>query len=953
MYKIKFRTILFSLVFLIPFSLWSQTTGKISGHVVDGETGDALFGVNILIQGTTRGAATDLDGVFTIRAVPQGQYTLVVTYMGYNKKVIENIEVKSNETTTLDFSMEMQVLKGQEVVVTAKALKNTEAVLLKDRQKASSVSDAVSAEAISRAGSGNAAEAMKQVTGASVVGGKYIYVRGLGDRYTSTQLNGAEIPSTDPYKRAGSIDLIPSNLIDNIVAVKSFTPDKPGNFSGGSVDIRTKDFPQDLTIKFSASSSFNPDVNLKNEGAISYSGGNLDWLGIDDGTREIPDVIQSIGLDDFKQMASNARKSSEQALVYDSFIKSFSSTMKPVTTTFPLNQSYSFSVGNQINFLGRPLGFLTSLSYNHSYSSYQNGEKNNWYLGASSIDAVDELTYNYKYQENKSSDEVLWGGLFKATYKLNPSHFFGFDFVYNRNAESYALTLEGQNPYDYENEIVQSSTIGYNERELYSFQLNGKHQFPSLFNSNLEWAGTLGRSYQDEPDIRYFTNGYAPEGNPQYEVKHNAKPRRFFRTLDGDRNELKIDYTIPFKQWQGKPGSFKMGGMLAQKKKDFSERNFYYRPATGNFEYNGNVDDFLAELGFTSDQITEGTNRYYDMGLVLEELAPQIGWYKGEQNINAGYAMVDLPLSRKIRFIGGARLETTEMKVETDDVGKQMNFTEHDLLPSLNFIYQLNPDMNVRLAYGKTLALPTFREVVPFESYEFIGGVNYFGNSELKRTLIDNYDVRWEWFSRPGEIYAVSLFYKSFQDPIEKRYRAKEKEMTWVNVDHALTYGIEFELRKRLDVVSQKLTNFMVGGNLALVHSQVDIPEYEMMFIKAIDPNASDKRQFEGQSPYILNVNVNYENAKAGISSSLYYNVFGERLAFSTGTATPDVFEQPFHSLNYSLSYKFMPSMGAKFAIKNILNSEYKEIHEFKGIEYVYKNYNSGRTFTLGLDYSL
>ena len=334
---------------------------SIAGKVVDAETGESLPGVNVVIEGTLRGAATDMEGAYRIYGLEPGTYNIIATYIGYGTKKIAGIEVEAGQVQQLDFTLSMTVLEGQEVVITAKAARNTEASLLKDRQKAVAVSDAISAEAISQSGAENAADAMKQVTGASVVDGKYVYVRGLGDRYTSTQLNGAELPSTNPYKRAGSIDLIPANLIDNIVTIKSFTPDKPGNFSGGMVDIRTKDFPEKLNLKFSVSSSFNSQTTLKSDGPISYAGGSKDWLGIDDGSRKLPDFIGKSAPPTIPSTLDPAALNELAA-----YSRAFSPAMTPGSTKPPLNQNYSLSIGNQFNVLNKPFGYIASLTYSNS-----------------------------------------------------------------------------------------------------------------------------------------------------------------------------------------------------------------------------------------------------------------------------------------------------------------------------------------------------------------------------------------------------------------------------------------------------------------------------------------------------------------------------------------------------------------------------------------------------------
>ncbi|MEJ2054780.1 MAG: carboxypeptidase-like regulatory domain-containing protein, partial [Calditrichaceae bacterium] len=410
----------FSLVFLIS-SLTAQPSdkGKISGMAVDAETGDPLIGANVYLENTTLGSASDLDGNFLILGVPAGKYTLIVSVVGYAETKITDVAVKGGEITKVNIAVQPEILTTEAVVVEAKAVQNTEAALLKSRQKSAAVSDAVSAEAISRAGSGNAADAMKQVTGASVVDGKYVFVRGLGDRYTSTQLNGAELPSTDPYKRSGSIDLIPSNLIDNIQTIKSFTPDKPGDFSGGAVDIKTKDFPDQLKFTVSTSASYNsqeanPSSNPANEKLLSR--------------------------------------------MTNSFNKQFA----PTQWTPPLNQSYSLSTGNQVNLFNRPLGFFFGLTYKSSASSYDNAKYRRWELSSSDVMST---TYNLRDTQTKSN--VTWGGLVKASYKFTPNHKISFNGMYNQDAESEARSLEGAYPYDLsEGDVFRASVLSYSERNL-------------------------------------------------------------------------------------------------------------------------------------------------------------------------------------------------------------------------------------------------------------------------------------------------------------------------------------------------------------------------------------------------------------------------------------------------------------------------------------------------------
>jgi len=945
--------LILSVLFTFTINLQAQSLkGKISGKLVDAETGSPLIGANVMIQDTNLGAASDLDGNYIISSVPPGKYTLAVMMMGYTKITVNEVVVTDGEVTKINASLKPEVLESEEVVVTAKAIRNTESVLLKDRQKAIAVSDAISAEAISQAGAGDAAEAVKQITGASVVDGKYVYVRGLGDRYTSTQLNGAEIPSTDPYKRSGSIDLVPTNLIDNIVTIKSFTPDKPGDFSGGTVDIVTKDFPEDLKVEFSTSVSYNTNTTFNDDkNTIGYEGGNLDWLGMDDGTRDIPDYVKENGVPHFDN--SSAKNLETLSLA----TKAFNRQMWVENITPGLNQSYSFSIGNQINLFNRPFGYIGSLTYNNGYSAYKNGEYNAWNLLEDSSKVLNQL---YGYNHYKTDHEILWGTLLKGSYKLSNTDMLSFNFIYNVNGNSSSDYYEGHYEYDKldADDLHQNHVLSYNERRLKSFQLNGDHQFEKLLGLRFDWKASLSSTKQDEPDLRYFTTYMMIEEDEQIPgVFYNIVPQRYYRYLNEDHNELSANFSLPFNQWSGRKSNLKFGALYSNKARDFKELSYSYSAYS---RYSGDDEAYFSDKNMSPDSSVVVINGVEwvtrTLPLYIEEGDHGANDYHGEKIVNAQYLMVDLPIFSRLRFIGGARYENTDMElISKDDRKADGKISTDDLLPSINFLYNVMNDMNIRLSATRSLARPTLRELAPYASYDFVVGFTAIGNPELKRTLINNFDVRWEWFSRPGEIYAVSAFYKDFKNPIEKAFivSAKNREITWTNVDEATSMGIEFEVRKKLDIISPILSNFMVGSNLSLVQSEVQIPPAELALIRVKLPDFDGTRELEGQSPFLLNLNLNYDNVEKGIYWNVYYNVFGKRLSEVSKDGTPFVYEQPVHTLNANFSMRLLKNIKFTVSGKNLLNATFKKTHEYKGQEYIFRSYTKGQTFSVGFSYSL
>ncbi|MBN1782875.1 carboxypeptidase-like regulatory domain-containing protein, partial [bacterium] len=488
----------FGIILLLCISTFlnaqNQSRGIITGRVVDESTGDALIGANVLIKETTLGTTTDFEGNYRINRVPFGTYMLRISYMGYDTREITDVRVLTGEPVHFNVALNKQVLQGEVVTVTASAVQSTEAGLLKMRQKATAVSDAISAEAISRTGSGDAAAAMKKVTGASVIDGKYIYVRGLGERYSTTSLNGIELPSADPDKKSFQMDLLPSGLLENIVTLKTFTPDKPGTFSGGLVDVNIKDFPEKFMLQVSTSAAYNDQTTFNDHFILPNSGKN-DWLGMDDGSRDIPVALQA---DNIEIPRYSSVRTREEAYYLDGLSKSFNSFMSPVSADAPLNQSMSIAFGNQFQLLNQNIGFLGSLTWDQSYSFYDNGVVGRWNMPGP-IDEVEGLDSQKLFNDVKGSHQANWGSTFKLSYKNASLGHITAQHIRTQSGESTARYLSG-----YWQDLPSTATfetrvLSWTERSLNSFQLSGKHR---LWGAHIDWSSSLSENEQVEPDQR-------------------------------------------------------------------------------------------------------------------------------------------------------------------------------------------------------------------------------------------------------------------------------------------------------------------------------------------------------------------------------------------------------------------------------------------------------------------
>ena len=912
-------------------------SGAIAGVVIDGETGDPLPGANVTIAGTATGTATDLNGRYAIKGLAPGAYDVVFSFIGFQQKTVTGVEVEAGTTTQIDITLAPETAQLEEVIVSAEAARDSEAGLLKQRQKAAAVSDAISAEAIGRSGSSTAADALEKIPGASVQDGKYVNLRGVQGRYVNTQLNGADLPSADPDRNAVPLDLFPGALLDNVVLSKTFTPDKPGNFTGGNINIGTKSFPENLS--FSLSSSITHDSEI---------GFGEDMLMTTGGLNELPDALRNGSVPSIAEAYSNE----EAAQRLSAASRAFTPNMVPAQRQAPVNQSYGLSFGNQFEVLGgRPLGIVASLSYSQDASGYENGTTGQYKLPGDVVNN-DALNQQLRYNDVKGSRETLVGGLMNLSFRPHADHELGLNVLYNRSDEETARFQSGSLTRDLTGGAVfQTRTLQQTLRTLRSLQARGQHMFGlGQTGIRLEWNSTLSRSEQDDPDHRFFSNHYRRDdgGDTTYTIAPSiySVPARYFRNLEETTWSNDLSVTIPV----GK-ADVKVGGSYLQKDREFRERRFDYQEDQAS--YRGNPGQYFGEQAGLIGQDDFGRYRF---GTYLVDATQSSNNYNGQQAIAAGFAMLDTPILPTLRFVGGVRVEHTDMTVATiDQQPRRGALEEFDLLPSGSLIYNVLDDMNVRLAYGRTLARPTFREFAPLSSFNFVGDYVFVGNPELERTTVHNLDMRWEWFVRPGEVLAASVFYKDFTNPIERVINpvasGANEEIQFRNVGNATVYGLELEARKRLDVIAPWLEYFQVGGNLTLTRSEIIIAEDEMERIRAFNPNAADTRDLQGQAPYVVNADVGYENPELGTSISVFYNIFGPRLhALADG---PDLYEQARSTVDVVASQRVFGGFSVKASVKNAFNAAHEISQHFKGTTYVNQRYPMGRSISLGLKYDL
>ena len=950
--------VLAALILLAPLA--RAQTGTLTGVVVDEGTGESLIGVNVQAfpagaSAMAGGSATDLDGRYRIPALAPGSYDLVFSYVGYNDRRVTGVDVAAGQTATLDLALTEAAVEVGEAVVEAALIRSSDAALLADRRRAAAVSDAVSAEAIARSGASTAGDAMQKVTGASVVDGRYLVMRGLQGRYLNVQLNGAVLPSADPDRNAVPLDLFPSGLLDNIVTTKTFTPDQPGDFTGGAVNLATRDFPDAFSSSVSVSSGFNANTEPGADYLV-VPGARLGLLGGVDGSVGLPALAEGE-----LPSAQTARNDAAVAAQLEAVSEAFGPTMVPGTASAPVNQSLSVSVGNRTEVLGRPFGYVGGVNWSRGYAG-RTGVALGDYLAVvdgttgevTGLQARKLADPGDGFGGQVGSEEVLLGGLANFSFRPSERSELGLNLLYNRNALSEAVYREVQYLLTSlsTDGVVEERSLLYQVRQLGSAQLRGEHAFGGAGLGRLEWKLSGSRTTQEEPDYRLFYSSYVPtaDGGRDYGIVPSVytEPRRFFRDLGENAYTASADLGFPLGLF-GTGARVKVGGLGLYKSRRYDERSFLVR--TGAADYDGDPEAFFApENVGVLGQNANGQNL---LGNYVAESTDPLADYDGEGATGAGYALLDAGVTARLRVIAGARVEAHRTTVEPVNatsaalVGEVENV---DVLPSVNLVYAATDRMNLRAAYGRTLARPNFRELAPYATFELRSARTFVGNPDLQRSLIDNLDVRWEWFTSAGEILAASAYAKLFQDPIEltSNTEASNPEVQPRNLADARVYGVELEARRRLSFLPGPLAGLTLGGNLTFVESAVDIREQERVL--RLDP-AEETRPLEGQSPFVLNLDLGYERFETGTSIGVFYNVYGDRLYAVSLDRTPDLYEKSRGVLDVTVRQALGRGFALSLAARNLLDSAYRIAQELGGAEYVVEGYDLGRSFSAGVSY--
>ncbi|MGE0447075.1 MAG: TonB-dependent receptor [Vicinamibacterales bacterium] len=902
-------------------------TLRVVGTVRDESNAIPLPGVPVEVVGTSQVVYTDVDGRYVVE-VPAGA-ELRVAVEGYQERRV-TVPASGARTVTADLGLTMTRF-AETVTVTAATLdvqtSSAEAQLI-ERKNAQVITDNIGSQEMRANGDGDAAAAMSRVTGLSLVDNQYVFVRGLGERYSNTTLAGSVLPTTEPDKKVVPLDLFPAGLIDSVQVAKSYSPDRSAEFAGGLVQITPLKLPQRPVVDFSYGFSLSSTATGKD---IPLSPlGSRDVWGFDSGARALPSGFPAGKIVRGGLFTPGIGYSLDQIT---NFGRQLENRWLPATESGAPGQNWSLTFGNRFD----KLGIIASVS--HSYrEAYVEEERNFYAVGAGG--GLEPLSV---YDMRTGTQRAQLGIVGNIAYQFTSNHRLSFENLYTHSGRDEGRFFEGANT---DNELwYRNNRLQFIEEGLISNAVGGEHFFQALTNSRIDWRVSYARATRDEPDmretlyqstlVRGADNTFSTTGTPVL-ADESQSGLRMFNALDDDTMDVGANWSL-FRT-TGRPTQFKFGVNYVERTRDFQSRRFRYVPVTSK-------DNALptALLTQTPEEIYVSAN----IGSVFrlsEETRPTDA-YDGEQKTTAGYGMVDIGLTGATRLMLGARVERFDQQVNTFDpfgfslVTLTAANKNTDVFPSVNFVQSLRPNSNLRLSYSTTVNRPEFRELAEFEFTDVVGNYAIVGNPDLERALIQNVDARWETFTGARGVVAASVFYKYFDQPIERTIKAGATPLaTFQNADNARNFGFELEAARDFgDILFFNANYTFVDSNIALT------PELQSIA-------TSLERPLAGQSKNLFNLMG--EIAVSGFSMRLLYNFYGDRISGIGTDEAPDIIEQGRGSLDMVFSQRWR-GLGVRLNLENLADSDYLFTQASGSGEETQRRYKLGRTIALSFSYNV
>ncbi len=932
------KSLLLSITILLTSIVCFAQKGKVEGKVTDAKTGQPLTGVTVINKQSGKGSSTDVEGRYSIIINGVSKISLVFSYNGVTQ-VIDDIEIKDGIVTIQDLSLTQREKTEDAVVVrtASTARKETAASLITFQKNTNTVASVISAEAIRRSPDRNTGEILKRTPGTSIQDGKFIIVRGLADRYNQAMLNGILLTSTEPDRKTFSFDLIPAQMIDNIIINKAFVPEYPGEWAGGLIQVNTKDIPAKNFFNIQLGTGFNTQTTGK-DFYKDAQGGKTDWLGIDDGTRALPASYK--GKSNFDTIGTTGSIAGKTLVGRD-----LRNSWSPVKIKAPLNASIQLNGGFIGKILGKKVGGSLGVSYSKNYKYLDLLNRNN------NLDSNGVFGTVSSYNDGKYVQETTAGGLASLSVQLNSLNRISGKVLININGNNSVINRLG---FDTErtDTLQRGVDFTFKQNIFFTTQLNGEHALTKAI--KLKWYGAFN-----------ILDGYVPDQRRLVYEKLDPNPTvpyvavianslsqksgsRVFQSLSDYIYTGGGDISYGFNAF-GNKQTLKAGYMFQIKDRLYDAQLFAnYLP----------LDNLALKL-LSPDKIFAPENFGHGTGakFAFDAIKNKNFRYMANTILNAGYLQLDNQFGKKFRAVWGLRVENYDQligSVKKYD-SRHFNTNQTDFLPGVNLTYKLNAKTNIRVSGSQTVIRPELRELASLNLYDFELNASVNGDPKLKRTKIINTDIRYELYPRAGEVFSVGLFYKDFKDPIEQFYNEDGGgSFSFVNPSKATTYGVEVEFRKKLDLISS-LKNFTFQSNISLIKSNVK------------DAILDLNRPLQGQSNYVINAGLLYDLEKYGLSATALFNMIGRRIYVVGGatafSGTPNIWELPRPLLDFQIAKKVINKKGEiKLNISDIINQKQvfyqnnttKGNFDFNKATDAYRFTRvNGTTFSITFNYSL
>lgn len=977
-------------------ALAQQQTGSIRGVIYDKDFDAPLALAQVTVSETAQKITATEQGNYVIEGVLPGTYTLVFSKDGYVRQVKSNVVVQPGQLTDVDAQLSGQFEDMEEFVVQDVRIgSGKEADLLILREKNPAFTDLIGLETISKSGAGNVADILKLIPGTSVQDGKFAVVRGLPDRYVNSQLNGVRLPSADDKTRAVELDQYPSSVVESIQVSKTFTPDQQGDASGGAVNVVLRGIPDENILQFSSSVGYNSQTPGRGK-FLTYKGGGVSFLGLDDGGRDKQPEF------DFPDANHDDIPDGSDGL-YDGAVGVSRGDA-------PIDYKWSLSAGGKHEFEdGAKIGGLANFFYERDSSYYENGIDDEYWVTSpgGSIRPVekgdpfseDGAPKTSLFDVTQGSQEVKWGGLGVAGIEWAEQQL-KVSYLYTRTTEDTAVLSEDTrgNAYYFPNTAgtyfstlavpyLRAESLVYNERSTQSLQFNGRHKLP-LFESaesdtwiapldpEVDWTYSLNKADYIEPDKRLFSTLWIapfPGDEPGYHyfyrpanTSEQGNLYHIFRSISEESQQYQLNLKLPFRQWTETEGYVKFGLFADHVKRSYEQETFQNSGDT-NVEYRADWEQLWSEVW--PNQVHYIEPAFTDID------------YTGEFDVEAWYWMVDLPLIPNFKLIGGIRYESTRIKTEvapeTDPSGQgatyypplpaaatpievdpsavNVSYQQQDILPSVGFAWDVIENLTLRGTYAQTVARQTFRELTPIAQQEYFGGDVFVGNPDLQMSALKNYDLRLDYKPTPGSLYSISYFYKSIDKPIEyiQRVASFSSFITPINYPKGTLSGFELETRQDLGELWEDLSGLSIGGNATIIESEVIVSQYEIDAFNSFGYTPITKRDATNAPAYLYNIFSTYNVESIGTEFAIFYTVRGDTLVAGAGVDAgafiPSVYETEYGTLNFGITQKIGEHIKLKFQAKNLLDPEIKTVYRYNGQDTVKSSYTKGIDFSFGI----